>query len=66
MDETRLPLTEHLAELRGRLIRSIVAWGIGIGVSWTYKEEIFRYLLRPAVAALGTKGHLQASCSRCR
>jgi len=60
MDETRLPLTEHLAELRTRLIRSILAWAVGVALAWTYKEEIFRYLLHPAVAALGEKGHLQA------
>ena len=61
MDDTALPLTEHLAELRGRLIKSIVAWITASILAWSFKEEIFRALLAPAVAALGHgKGHLQA------
>jgi sec-independent protein translocase protein TatC len=61
MDDTALPLTEHLAELRGRLIKSIVAWIAASILAWSFKEEIFRALLAPAVAALGHgKGHLQA------
>jgi len=53
MDETRLPLTEHLAELRTRLIRSVAAWLGASVLAWTYKEEIFRLLIAPAVHALG-------------
>ncbi|HXK23477.1 MAG TPA: twin-arginine translocase subunit TatC [Myxococcota bacterium] len=53
MDETRLPLTEHLAELRTRLIRGVGAWLGGSLLAWNYKEEIFRLLLAPAVHALG-------------
>jgi sec-independent protein translocase protein TatC len=53
MDETRLPLTEHLAELRTRLIRIALAW-IGASVlAWNAKEQIFRLLLAPAVHVLG-------------
>ena len=53
MDETRLPLTDHLAELRTRLIRVALAWVVGSALAWTYKEQIFRLLLAPAVHALG-------------
>lgn len=61
MDETALPLTEHLAELRSRLIKAVVAWLMASILAWTFKEEIFRALLAPAVAALaGGKGQLQA------
>lgn len=61
MNETALPLTEHLAELRSRLIRSVIAWFAASVLAWTFKEEIFRALLAPAVAALaGGKGTLQA------
>jgi sec-independent protein translocase protein TatC len=61
MDERRLPLTEHLAELRSRLVWSLLAWVVGTAFSWVFREEIFRELLRPAVAALGSQGgHLQA------
>jgi sec-independent protein translocase protein TatC len=60
MDETRLPLTEHLAELRTRIIRILVAWVIGTAAAWSFKEEIFRLLLAPAVRALGKDQPLQA------
>jgi sec-independent protein translocase protein TatC len=53
MDDTRLPLTEHLAELRTRLIRIALAWVAGSALAWNAKEQIFRLLLAPAVNALG-------------
>jgi sec-independent protein translocase protein TatC len=53
VDEKRLPLTEHLAELRSRLFRILIAWLIGSAAAWSYSEEIFGLLLRPAVDALG-------------
>ena len=56
MDETRLPLTDHLAELRTRLIRIALAWIAGSALSWSFKEDIFRLLLAPAVHALGGEG----------
>ncbi len=60
-DEHRLPLTQHLAELRTRLVKSILAWVLASVVAWTWKEQIFAALLAPAVQALnGGKGHLQA------
>jgi len=61
MDENRLPLTQHLAELRTRLVKSILAWIVASAVAWAWKEQIFAALLAPAVHALdGGKGHLQA------
>ncbi len=53
MDDTRLPLTDHLAELRNRIIRILIAWVLGVAVSWHFSEAIFGFLLEPAVAALG-------------
>ena len=53
MDETKLPLTEHLAELRGRIFKVLIAWVIGTALAWSFTEEIFGFLLKPAVAALG-------------
>ncbi len=61
MDDTRLPLTGHLAELRGRIIRILIAWALGVAISWHFSEAIFGFLLEPAVAALGEgEGTLQA------
>jgi sec-independent protein translocase protein TatC len=38
---------EHLEELRGRLIRSLVALVVGGLVCWGYRSEIFRFLTQP-------------------
>ena len=56
MDESRLSLTEHLAELRKRIIRIAIAWGVGAALAWNFSEPIFAFLLRPAVVALGPEG----------
>ena len=60
MDETRLPITDHLAELRTRIIRILFAWVIGSAVAWTWSDDIFGLLLAPAVHALGAGQPLQA------
>lgn len=54
MDDRKLPLTEHLTELRTRIIRILIAWAIGAALCWNLSEQIFGYLLAPAVEALGS------------
>ncbi len=56
MDDKKLPLTDHLAELRTRLIRIALAWGAGAALTWTWSSQIFALLLAPAVGALGPDG----------
>ena len=58
--EEAVPLTEHLAELRNRIAKVLVGWAVGFGAAWGFKEQIFGYLLAPAVAALPDQGKLQA------
>lgn len=53
MDEARLPLTAHLAELRTRLFRMLLAWVLGSALAWNLAEPIFGLLMEPAVQALG-------------
>jgi Sec-independent protein secretion pathway component TatC len=31
---------EHLRELRSRLVRSLLAVAVGVGIAWTYREPI--------------------------
>jgi len=52
LDNERLPLTHHLAELRTRIVRILVVWIICAVSAWNFNELIFSYLLDPAVAAL--------------
>ena len=53
MDERALPITEHLTELRGRLMWIVGAMFIGAIASFNFAEQIFGFLLQPAVEALG-------------
>jgi sec-independent protein translocase protein TatC len=56
-----LPLTDHLAELRGCIVKILIGWALGFALAWGFKEEIFGYLLAPAVDALSPEqGKLQA------
>ncbi len=50
--EVRLPLTEHLEELRSRLIRSLIAMAIGSAICYTKAEWIYRALLAPLISRL--------------
>ena len=52
MDDKRIPLTHHLAELRTRIVRILVVWIFFAALAWNYSELIFGFLLDPAVAAL--------------
>jgi sec-independent protein translocase protein TatC len=56
VDERELSLTDHLTELRGRIFRILLAWGVGVALAWSFSEPIFRFLLEPAVAKLGPDG----------
>jgi len=55
-----LPLTAHLAELRSRIFRILIAWTAATALAWHWREQIFSVLLAPALSALATlgKGHV--------
>lgn len=38
---------DHLNELRSRLVRSILAVAVGVGLAWTYREPLLGWLTRP-------------------
>jgi sec-independent protein translocase protein TatC len=56
VDDTQLPLTAHLAELRNRLFKILISWAIGFALCWNFSELIFGWLLEPATAALDPDG----------
>lgn len=56
MDDARLSLTEHLAELRNRIFKILIAMLAGSALAWSYREEVFAFLLRPALRSLGPDG----------
>jgi sec-independent protein translocase protein TatC len=60
VDNRALPLTDHLAELRSRLVKIVIAVTVGFAISWSFREVIFAVLLRPALTALPEGTRLQA------
>jgi sec-independent protein translocase protein TatC len=51
-DDGVMPLTSHLSELRRRLIICCVSIAVGFLISYTFSEDIFKFLARPLLLAL--------------
>jgi sec-independent protein translocase protein TatC len=60
LTDPELPITDHLAELRGRIAWVVACWFTCAGASYAWAEEIFAFLLAPALDALGTGASLQS------
>lgn len=56
IDDSAAPLIEHLAELRTRLIHSVVAFVIGMLICFTVATPIFNFLTAPLCQELGQRG----------
>jgi sec-independent protein translocase protein TatC len=50
--EDKMPFTQHLEELRRRLIICVIAVAIGFAVSYFFSEKIFAWLMQPLLDAL--------------
>lgn len=56
--EVRLPLTEHLDELRQRLVRSLIAMGLGTALCYSRAEILYQSLLAPLTGRLSGDSRL--------
>ena len=56
LDDSAAPLIEHLAELRTRLIRSVIAFLIGMIICFTVATPIFNFLTDPLCQVLSQRG----------
>ncbi len=52
ISEDKMSLTDHLEELRKRLMRSLIAAFIAFGVCYNFKEWLFEIITRPLVESL--------------
>ncbi len=50
-----MPFTDHLEELRTRLIRALGGLAVGFAVCIPFQRQIFHLLMRPLIAALGNE-----------
>ena len=51
-DDGKMPFTEHLEELRHRLIICFVAVGIGFVICYFFAKQIFEVLMRPLIQVM--------------
>ena len=56
LDDSAAPLLEHLTELRSRLIKSLLAFIVGMIICFTVWNPIFDFLTRPLCSALDAEG----------
>lgn len=56
IEDSTAPLIEHLAELRTRLIRAVIAFLVGMVLAFVVAEPILQFLLAPIEATLRDLG----------
>ena len=56
IDDSAAPLVEHLAELRNRIIKSLLAFVVMMMVSFYFWNPIFNFLTQPLCDALEARG----------
>lgn len=54
----KMPFTQHLIELRKRLIVCLIAVAVGFGICYYFSEPIFRVMLRPLLKVMPEGNHL--------
>ncbi|WP_288415061.1 twin-arginine translocase subunit TatC [uncultured Novosphingobium sp.] len=51
IDDSQAPLLDHLIELRARLVRALLAFGVAFAVCFYFADRIFAFLVRPLTEA---------------
>lgn len=57
LDDSAAPLIEHLAELRTRLIRAVLAFVVGFAICFAFGSQILDFLLMPIEASMRALGN---------
>ncbi len=55
IEASRAPLIEHLIELRSRLIKSLLAFGVMFFVCFFFSQHIYNILVHPYVSVVGAE-----------
>ena len=56
LDDSAAPLIEHLAELRNRIIKALLAFVVAMMISFAFWNPIFNFLTKPLCDALTARG----------
>jgi len=56
--DDKIPLISHLEELKPRLIRSLIALGVGFFISWAFKERLLKIIVKPVAGILPKESFL--------
>ena len=51
-EEDKIPFTDHLEELRERIIKSFIAVAVGFAVCYGFKEKIFEIITQPLMSVM--------------
>ncbi|WP_269855015.1 twin-arginine translocase subunit TatC [Streptomyces sp. RPT161] len=57
--EGRMPLADHLRELRSRLVKSLLAIGLVAVVAFIYHDQLAAFLTEPLLKSVGCKASFQ-------
>ena len=52
--DDKMPFMEHLGELRTRIVRSLIALLIGLGIAFPFSQRVVDFLARPIVKSGNT------------
>ena len=58
MEDEKLPVTDHLEELRRRLIKCLLAVAVGFALSYSFSKQLFDLLTWPLIQAMPEDGKL--------
>jgi sec-independent protein translocase protein TatC len=53
IEATKAPLMDHLVELRSRLIKALIAFGLAFGLCFVFAKDIYNILVWPFVLVAG-------------
>ena len=56
IEDSSAPLIEHLIELRTRIVRSLIAFIVGMCIAFALYQQIFNFLTQPICSALSSRG----------
>jgi sec-independent protein translocase protein TatC len=58
LQEEKAPITDHLEELRWRLIKCVIAVAVGFVATYAFSEKIFNFLVSPLVKVMPEESNL--------